>query len=149
MSETLKYILSFAWGHFERRWGLPLLDNKNRREKYRNGWWCMFHEWAFLPYILERVCALFLISCLYERDREENEKGKWRRGRKAWPRVILGPQVHSPPLLRHSSSCPQFRASLENLISMPSPNSISWILWFFHLGISLNNTTSRLLFRSA
>lgn len=138
MSETLKYILSFAWGHFERRWGLPLLDNKNRREKYRNGWWCMFHEWVFLPYIFERVCTLILISCLWEREREreENEKGKWGRGRKAWPRVILGPQVHSLPLLRHASSCPQFRACLENLISNAQPqlNIVNFmILPFRHI----------------
>lgn len=65
MKDSLKYILSFAWGHFGRNLGL-LLYNKNMREKntdMSNGVHFM-KEPFFLYFVFEIVCTLFLISCL-------------------------------------------------------------------------------------
>lgn len=37
MKGSLKYILSFAWGHFGRKLGTSALQQKHEREKYRYG----------------------------------------------------------------------------------------------------------------
>lgn len=66
-------IHSLLLGATERRWGLPLLDNKNRRENTEMGDGVCFMNESSFPYILV-ICTLILISCLWEREREKRMK---------------------------------------------------------------------------